>query len=230
MSERESEHSRARIVLATRNPGKIREFAKLLRPFGETVLGLDAFPSLPEVEESGQTFAENALIKARAACRGAGLVAIADDSGLEVDFLDKAPGARSARYSESPGFPATDERNVRKLLDELAGVPRALRTARFRCCMAACSPGGEEILTEGCWEGVVADQPSGGNGFGYDPVFFDEDLGCTAADMTADEKNARSHRAKAAAALLLRWPVFRQGDLARLAHEPYGKQPHPCPF
>jgi len=201
------------IVLATRNQGKVRELAALLAPFKLTVLGLEAFPHIRDIEETGVTFAENALVKASAVSLGTGLVAVADDSGLAVDFLGGVPGVYSARYSETPECPATDEGNVRKLLAALAGVPQAERTARFHCCMAACAPGGESIIAEGVWEGLIALAPSGTGGFGYDPVFFDPEKGKTAAAMRPEEKNSRSHRARAVAALLLKWPAFQQKTL-----------------
>jgi XTP/dITP diphosphohydrolase len=186
----------------------MRELALLLAPFGVRVFGLDAFPAVKEVEENGSTFAENALLKASFACAATGLVALADDSGLEVDALGGAPGVRSARYSEEAGQPATDARNLEKLLLALSGVPADRRTARFRCCMAACTPGGKELLAEGTWEGVLALSPAGRNGFGYDPVFFDPEKRRTAAEMSGEEKNRRSHRARAVAALLRQWPLF----------------------
>jgi XTP/dITP diphosphohydrolase len=194
------------VILATRNQGKIAELTLLAAPLGLSVQGLP--DNCPEVEETGATFAENALLKARAAAIGTGRVAIADDSGLEVDALDKAPGVRSARYSESPREPATDARNREKLLAALRGVPR--RTARFRCALAACTPKGASLVVEGIWEGCIAAEPSGSHGFGYDPVFFDPTLGCTAASLTREEKNRRSHRARALAALLREWPAFWQ--------------------
>ena len=214
MSEEQCSSACSSVVLATRNQGKIREFTDLLASFGLTVLGLDSFPHVPEIEETGATFAENALLKARGVSQATGLVAVADDSGLEVDILGKAPGVYSARYSESPGLPATDERNVKKLLTALDGVPLDKRRGRFRCCMAACTPAGEHLLAEGAWEGIVAVTPAGSNGFGYDPVFFDEDLGRTAAEMSREEKNTRSHRSKAVAALLAHWPAFWRAWLA----------------
>lgn len=200
------------IVLATRNKGKIREFTALLAPFKLTVFGLDDFEGVADVEETGSTFEENALLKACAVSAATGLVAVADDSGLEVDALCGAPGVYSARYSEEPGSPATDGRNLQKVLDGLRGVPFAKRTARFRCCMAACAPQGKTLTALGTWEGVLTEEPAGSNGFGYDPVFFDTELGCTAAQMQADVKNSRSHRAKAVAALLEMWPTFWAGS------------------
>lgn len=198
------------VALATRNRGKLRELAGLLAPFALTVLGPEDFPHIGDIEETGATFAENALLKARAVSLGTGLVALADDSGLVVDALDGRPGVHSARYSEAPGRPATDERNVRKLLDALKGVPWPERTGRFCCCMAACTPAGESLTATGAWEGVIALAPAGSGGFGYDPVFFDPGLGRTAAEMSPEEKNRRSHRAAAVAALLREWPAFWQ--------------------
>ena len=198
----------ATVVLATRNKGKVAEFASLLAPFGLRVLGMDAFPDIGEVEETGSTFAENALLKARTVSRLSGLVALADDSGLEVDFLEKAPGVYSARYSATPTEAATDARNIQKLLEQMRGVPKERRTARFRCAMAASAPDGEELVAEGAWEGFVAEKACGENGFGYDPVFFDPACGCTAACLEPEEKNRRSHRAAAVNLLLQEWPRF----------------------
>lgn len=198
------------IVLATRNKGKVAEFSSLLAPFGLAVLGMDAFPDIDEVEETGTTFAENARLKAETVSRITGLVAVADDSGLEVDALDKAPGVYSARYSASPEEAATDARNIEKLLRAMHGVPVEKRAARFRCAMAACTPGGEVLLAQGAWEGLIAEEISGDNGFGYDPVFFDPECGCTAASLPKEEKNRRSHRAMAVAVLLHLWPPFWQ--------------------
>lgn len=204
------------IVLATRNKGKIRELGVLLAPFALQAAGLDDFPEIEEVEESGADFAENALLKACTVSRLSGLVAVADDSGLEVDALGGAPGVYSARYSESEGRPATDERNLLKLLEEMQGVAPPGRTARFRCCMAACTPQGQSMTADGAWEGTLALAPAGHNGFGYDPIFFDAQMGCTAAQMEAEVKNGRSHRGKAVAALLEQWPGFWQQWLETL--------------
>lgn len=196
------------IVLATRNQGKIKEFRELLLPFGLEVLGLDAFPHVKDVEETGTTFADNARLKACAASAATGLVAVADDSGLEVDALGGAPGVYSARYSELSEVPATDERNLAKLLEAMRGVPREKRRARFRCFMVACTPPGDTLSAQGEWEGFLAEAPKGSNGFGYDPIFFDPEKACSAAQMSREEKNSRSHRAKATSALLQEWPFF----------------------
>lgn len=196
------------IVLASRNKGKIKELAVLLEPFEVTVKGLDAYPEIGEIEETGTTFAENALLKAATVSELTGCIAVADDSGLEVDYLGKEPGVYSARYSEEANLPATDERNTQKVLGKMQGVPEKDRTCRFISVMAAAAPDKRHILAEGKWEGRLAFEPKGTNGFGYDPVFFDPTTGKTAAEMTPEEKNARSHRAKACKKLLELWPSF----------------------
>jgi len=193
------------VVLATRNAGKIAELEALLAGFGVRVIGLDAFPEIGEIEETGRTFAENARLKARTVAQATGLVALADDSGLAVDALSGAPGVYSARYS---GENATDATNNAKLLAALAGVPEAQRGCRFISVVAAIAPNGAESLAEGRWEGRVLDAPRGGGGFGYDPLFLDPELGRAAAELAPAEKNARSHRGRALRALLKDWPAF----------------------
>ena len=196
------------IVLASRNAGKIRELAVLLAPFGVAVKGLDAFPEIGEIAETGVTFAENALIKAGTVSKLTGLVAVADDSGLVVDALGGEPGVYSARYSEEPHLPATDARNTEKVLEKMAHIPDGQRSIRFISAMAAAKPDGTHVIAEGAWEGTLARIPAGRNGFGYDPVFFDPEVGMTAAEMEPARKNARSHRAKACRKLLELWPAF----------------------
>lgn len=200
------------ILLATRNPGKVKELTKMLAPFRLKVVGLDKFPDLEEVEESGQSFEENALIKARYAAKRSGLVAVADDSGIMVDALDGAPGVHSARFSleDDPDAPKDliDERNNQKLLTLLADVPRERRNARFCSVIAAVAPSGQSLTTLGLWEGFITTAPKGEFGFGYDPLFLDPDLGQTAAQMSPHEKNRRSHRARAMLALSELWPGF----------------------
>ncbi len=191
------------LILATRNQGKVRELRDPLARFGFDVQSLPE--DFPEIEENGTTFEENALIKARAVANALGVAAAADDSGLEVDALGGAPGVYSARYSED--WPAVegeskDERNNRKLLVELEGVPFEKRTARFRCCMALVIPGGEEIVVSGAWEGNIGFERAGSNGFGYDPLFIDPELELTGAELTREAKMVRSHRGKALAKLL----------------------------
>ena len=199
------------IVLATHNAGKIRELGTMMAAHNLTVVGADAFPDVPDVEETGVTFEENALLKARSVAESTGLVAVADDSGVEVDALQGAPGVYSARYSNDwPPRPdeSQDTRNIRKLLHVLRDVPQGKRTGRFVCAMAVCTPAGQHMTVRGTWEGVILDAPRGQNGFGYDPVFFDPTAGKTAAELTQEEKNARSHRGKALRLLLDGWTAF----------------------
>ena len=193
------------VVLATRNAGKIAELEALLAGSGVHVLGLDAFPEIGEIEETGLTFAENAALKARTVAQATGLVALADDSGLMVDALGGAPGVYSARYS---GENATDATNNAKLLETLSGLPEAGRGCRFVSVVAAHAPRGAEILAEGRWEGRVLTSPRDSGGFGYDPLFLDLELGRTAAELSRADKNARSHRGRALRALLADWPAF----------------------
>lgn len=190
------------LILATRNPGKVRELADALRRFGFDVRPLPE--DFPEIEETGSTFEENARLKAHAVADTLGLPALADDSGLEVDALNGAPGVYSARYGlDIPPLPGEgdDARNNRKLLAVLAHTP-CPRTARFRCCMALARPCKPDLVVHGVWEGHIADTPSGNNGFGYDPLFFDPELGRISAELTREEKNSRSHRGKALRLLL----------------------------
>jgi XTP/dITP diphosphohydrolase len=193
------------MVLASRNPGKIREVRRLLAPAGVSLVGLDAFPDVGESEETGATFLDNALHKARSAAQATGLPAVADDSGLEVETLGGAPGVHSARYA---GEPRSDAGNNAKLMRALEKVPPGERGAAFRCVAAAALPGGEAIWAEGAWRGVVLEAPRGEGGFGYDPLFFDPEVGCTAAEMPPAEKDARSHRGKAFRALAGRLPAL----------------------
>ncbi|HJP04163.1 MAG: RdgB/HAM1 family non-canonical purine NTP pyrophosphatase [Gammaproteobacteria bacterium] len=183
-----------RLVFASANAGKAREIQAML---GQDVeLLLQGELAIGSIEETGATFAENALIKARHAALESGLPAVADDSGLEVDFLGGAPGIHSARYA---GNDASDQANLDKLLAELDGVPVAERGARFRCVLAFVRYGedDEPIMVDASWEGRIAQHASGTGGFGYDPVFVDETAGCTSAQLTPAEKNSCSHRGKA---------------------------------
>lgn len=191
---------KGKIVLATKNAGKIREIRDLLADCSLEILPLTDFVS-EEVEETGLTFVENALIKARHAATHSGLPAIADDSGLEVDYLHGAPGVLSARFA-GPG--SNDAENNAKLLDELTGVPDEWRGARFRCVMVylrhARDP--SPVIAQGVWEGRIVHEPRGDNGFGYDPLFFLPECGCTSAELTPGDKNRLSHRGKALRALI----------------------------
>ena len=201
-----------KILLATRNKGKIKELSDMFARFNLVVAGLAEFPDLEDVEEDGATFIENALKKARYASKATGLYAIADDSGLAVDALNGAPGVYSARFSDrienGKLIAGTDESNISKLLHDLGGIPPTRRGARFCCAMAAVSPDGRKIFAEGQWEGRIANKAAGNNGFGYDPVFIDPETGLHAAELSFEQKNAKSHRGKALAALLEQWPGF----------------------
>jgi len=183
-----------KVVLATKNAGKAKEIGRMLEGSGVEIISLEGFPEVELPPETGKTMKENALLKARAAAGATGLPALADDSGLEVDFLGGAPGVYSARYS---GEKATDEENWKKLLRELEGVPAEKRAARFRCAIALVGFDAEEHLFEGVFEGLIAEAPRGNGGFGYDPVFFVPEAGRTAAELAPDEKNRISHRARA---------------------------------
>lgn len=185
----------AELVLATQNRDKGAELAALLGGLGVTIRTLAEFPDAPEVVEDGDTCRANAIKKAEAIARHTGLPAVADDTGLMVEALGGRPGVYAARYA---GEQATYEDNWRKLLRELSGVPGAKRQARFVTVAALARPGVEQVqVVEGALEGVIADEPAGERGFGYDPVFFVPELGRTLAQLTRDEKNRVSHRAKA---------------------------------
>ncbi len=184
-----------RIVVASGNPGKLKELCTLLEDFGAELVPQSEL-GVPDAEESKESFADNALIKARNASRRTGLAAVADDSGLEVDALQGAPGIRSARYA---GDGASDRDNIAKLLKALAGVDARARTARFVCVMVYVEEANDTtpIVCRGVWEGRILESPSGGGGFGYDPVFFVPSEGVTAAAMTPERKNRLSHRGRA---------------------------------
>ncbi len=182
------------LVLATRNHDKVIELVALLGDLGITIRTLDEFPDAPDVVEDGDTCEANAVKKARAIAESTGLPAVADDTGLEVDALGGRPGVYAARYA---GVDATYEDNCRKLLRELTGVPREQRTARFLTVAAIALPSDGIRVAQGTLEGVIAEEASGTLGFGYDPVFLIPELGKTLAQLSADQKNMISHRAKA---------------------------------
>ncbi len=187
-----------RILIATANPGKVREIASVMTDLPVQWVGLSDLPPVEEPVEDGRTFAENARLKALYYARNTGLWALADDSGLEVDALGGAPGVFSARYAGQQG---NDLANNTRLLRELQGVPAERRSARFRCCLALARP--EAILaeSEGTIEGVIIDESRGDNGFGYDPHFFVPSLGKTTAELSPDNKNSISHRGQALRAM-----------------------------
>lgn len=187
--------SMPQLLLATNNEGKVAEFRYLLDGCGwQLVTPADVGVNL-DVDETGQTYLENATIKALAFARTSGLTSLADDSGLEVDALDGRPGIFSARYA---GADLTDGERVAALLEELAGVSEGARTARFRCVIAIATANGEVRSVEGTVEGRIAVEPRGENGFGYDPVFEPPERGLTVAELPASEKHAVSHRGVAA--------------------------------
>jgi XTP/dITP diphosphohydrolase len=189
------------LLFATTNLGKVREVRQILEPFDITVRSLRSLAlEVDEPQEDADTFAGNALIKARVYAAATSQRCLAEDSGLVVDALDGAPGVYSARYSGMQGDrQLVDEANNRKLLEELAGVPAERRTARFVCAMCVCEPDGSVLATaEGRFEGRIAESPAGSAGFGYDPIFWVEECRCTSAELHAEQKNALSHRGAAA--------------------------------
>ena len=189
-----------KIVLASGNAGKVREINKLFADSGIEVVPQSDF-DVPEVPETGTTFVENAIIKARHAAECTGLPAIADDSGIEVDALDARPGVYSARYA---GEGASDEDNNNKMLKELAGVAEADRTARYQCLIVFMRSHTDPVplITQGSWEGRILEAPQGDGGFGYDPIFFVPTHDCSGGELAPDEKNKISHRAQALNAML----------------------------
>jgi len=190
------------LVMASRNPGKIRELEAILQDTGVNLLSLADFPLLPEIPEEGATFAENAATKALAVARLTNHPALADDSGLMVEALGGAPGVFSARYAQdrtAPG-PPTDADNWGKLLDELKNVPLGERGARFVCELAMATPDGRLLRARGECAGVIAFEPQGDTGFGYDPVFWVPEYAATMAQLGPEIKNKISHRAQALAA------------------------------
>ena len=198
-----------RLLVATNNPGKLEEYRHLLRdlPLEITSLGEQRIDFEPE--ETGSTFAENAILKARAFAMRSGLLTVADDSGLEIDALEGAPGVHSARYGGTRR--GQDVLRYESILHQMQGMPWAKRTARFRCAVAVATPDGQVEIAEGAIEGIIAFEPQGEHGFGYDPIFFMPEFECTLAQLPLETKNQVSHRARAAQAAL---PIIR-GRLRR---------------
>lgn len=186
-----------KLLIATRNRGKKREYARLLQGLEVELIALDDLGVTKTIKEDGASYTENALLKARGYAAATGLLTLADDSGLEVDALDGAPGVLTARYA---GEGATDEQRYSLLLEQLKDVPHEHRTARFRCVIALAWPDGRVEITEGVCEGRITREPRGEHGFGYDPVFYVPEYGCTMAELPPEIKNRISHRARAAAA------------------------------
>lgn len=196
-----------RLLVATKNPGKLREFAHALEPTGIEIHGLEALSGRSEVEETGDTFAENARLKAESYSLRTDMVVLADDSGLEVDALGGRPGVHSARYG---GAGLDDLARNDLLLRELREIKdSARRTARFRCVLAVARGGDTLAVFEGVVEGRIVDEPRGDNGFGYDPLFFHPPSGCTTAELSPGRKQQISHRGQAIAAFL---QALRGGD------------------
>ena len=190
-----------RVVLATRNQHKVAELHRILNGAGLDVelVGTEEFPDLPDVAETGTTFAANALLKARDVATRTGLIAIADDSGLGIDALNGMPGILSARWAGKHG---DDRANLELVLAQLADVPDGRRGAAFHCAAAVATPQGDERVVEGTLEGTIIDQPRGENGFGYDPIFTPRGYVLTTAELTPAEKDAISHRGQAFRALV----------------------------
>lgn len=182
------------LIIATKNKGKAREFAEALEPLGYTVKTLLDYPQLKEIEETGTTFEENAILKAEGICEQIGKMVIADDSGLIVDALNGEPGVYSARYA---GEDKDDEANIDKVLKKLKDVPEKERTARFYCALAVAIPNEKTITVNGTCEGIIINERKGNNGFGYDPIFFVPELGKTMAELETEEKMKISHRGAA---------------------------------
>jgi XTP/dITP diphosphohydrolase len=196
-----------RVLLATRNDAKLAELRRLVDGQGFEVVGLDDVAEFPEAPETGATFEENALAKARDAAAATGLVAVADDSGLTVDALNGMPGILSARWSGRTGDRAErDARNLALVLDQMADVPEERRGAAFVCAAAAAHPDGREVVVVERWPGRLIRLPRGTNGFGYDPAFVPEGESRTSAEMAPEEKDAVSHRSRALRTLLPRLP------------------------
>jgi XTP/dITP diphosphohydrolase len=188
----------ATVVLATRNPGKVAELRRILASYDVALVGLESFPEVGEVAETGETFVDNALLKAHTVSRETGLVAVADDSGLAVEALNQMPGVLSARWAGTHG---DDVANLALVLAQLSDVPDERRGAAFICAAAAATPDGREVVVEERLEGHLLREPRGSNGFGYDPIFVPDGETRTTAELSPADKDAISHRGKAFRAL-----------------------------
>jgi XTP/dITP diphosphohydrolase len=197
------------IIIATKNKGKVKDFEVLFNERGYQVSSLLDFPEISDVEETGSTFVENAILKAEEIAEALNKMVIADDSGLSIDALDGRPGVYSARYA---GEEKSDRNNIEKVLEELEGVPTETRTARFHCALALAIPNEKTLIVEGTCEGMITEKPEGENGFGYDPIFFVKEQNKTMAQLTSAEKSKISHRANALKKLeQIIDDVFREG-------------------
>ena len=188
-----------KIIFATGNAGKMREIRDIMADLDVELLSMKEAGIKLDIVEDGKTFEENALIKARAVSKEApGAIVMADDSGLEVDYLNKEPGVYSARYmGEDTSYTIKNQ----AILDRLKGVPKEKRTARFVCAIAAAMPNGDVLVTRETIEGYIGEKPAGSNGFGYDPIFYVDEFGCSTAELTEKQKNQISHRGKALRAM-----------------------------
>jgi XTP/dITP diphosphohydrolase len=200
------------LLLATTNPHKLEEYRAIFSDLPYRVLSLQDIHLDLDVEETGRTFAENAELKARTYAKASGMLTLADDSGLEIDALEGAPGVYSARFA---GKETSYAERFRIILERLKAFPMAQRTARFRCAIALAEPSGFVRIVEGAIEGVITDSPRGKYGFGYDPIFLVPELGKTTAELAPEQKNFISHRGRAAQlarVLLVNWPLAGQGQ------------------
>ncbi|WP_404444203.1 XTP/dITP diphosphatase [Sutcliffiella horikoshii] len=193
------------IIIATNNPGKVKDFEVIFEPKGFKVKSLADFPEIPDVEETGTTFEENALLKAEVVSAHLGKMVLADDSGLEVDALNGEPGVYSARYA---GMDKDDQKNIQKVLHGLEGIADEKRTARFVCVLAVVDPEGEKFTVRGTCEGIIAGEPIGENGFGYDPIFYVQEKQKTMAQLSKEEKSEISHRGNAIKELTNQWEML----------------------
>lgn len=200
------------VIIATKNGGKAKEFKHLFEKYGYEVKTLLDFPELEEVEETGTTFEENAILKAEAVSNALNRIVIADDSGLVIDALDGRPGIFSARYA---GEAKNDEANLQKVLQEMDDVPESKRQARFYCALAVASPTKETFTVAGTCEGVILREKRGAYGFGYDPIFFALEQNKAMAELTPEEKSKISHRAKALKKLEDELPAILSGVVTR---------------
>lgn len=187
-----------KIIFATGNQDKMREIREIMADMDVEILSMKEAGINPDIEENGTTFEENAKIKAKAVAQFTDAIVLADDSGLEIDYLNKEPGVYSARYlGEDTPYTVKNQ----ALLDRLSGVPKEKRTARFVCAIAAVLPDGEVLVTRQTMEGYIGACPDGENGFGYDPIFYLDEFGCSSAALSREQKNAVSHRGKALRAM-----------------------------
>ena len=187
-----------KLVFATGNKDKMREIREIMADCAVEILSMKEAGIVTDIVEDGKTFEENALIKARAVAEHTDGIVLADDSGLEIDALNKEPGVYSARYMGEDTSYSIKNRN---LIDRLEGVPKEKRTARFVCALAAVLPDGQELVTRQTMEGYIGWEPEGENGFGYDPIFYLDEFGCSSAALSREQKNAISHRGKALRAM-----------------------------